>query len=236
VAASPTSGYPRTIVLPGGRALTVRHSEPGDAAGLSALYDGLSLDDRYHRFFSGSTPKHFVEQWTHLDERGGVGLVAVATNGDEHIVAEAGYALLANGDGELAITVAHAWRGWLGAYLLDALVQEAADRGVPNLQAEILVDNGPMFALVRSRGYAIVGEGDWSSVRVKIGTTSNTPSWPQVDERPRVLVETPGGRWPPAKDAEASGLQVIACPGPGRGTKGCPALAGQRAHSPHTRT
>ncbi len=225
---SPSSGpFPRTVALPGGRTITVRHSEPRDAAELTEFYERLSLDDRYHRFFSGARPKDFVERWTHLAERGGVGLVAVVANGTERIVADAGFDLLPDGDGELAITVERDWRGWLGAYLLDALVQEAAARGIPNLQAEILVDNGPMLALVRSRGYAILDHGDWTSVRVTIGTRDDTPDWPEGDERPRVLVETPSGRWPSTDAAVASGLRVMACPGPARGPHGCPALAGR---------
>jgi hypothetical protein len=221
------SAHSRTIALPHGRTLTVRPSEPSDAPGLTGLYEHLSLDDRYHRFFSGSMPKNFVEKWTRVAERGGVGLVAVVANGAEQIVAEAGFDLLPDGDAELAITVAHEWRGWLGAYLLDALVQEAAERGIPNLQAEILVDNGPMFALVRSRGYAILDHGDWSSVRVTIGTSASAPDWPAGDDRPRVLVETPRGRWPSTNAAVAGGLRVIGCPGPTRGPDGCPALAGR---------
>jgi GNAT superfamily N-acetyltransferase len=221
------SQYRRTFDLPGGRTMTVRHSDPTDVSGLAELYDGLSRDDRYQRFFSGSMPKDFAEKWAHIAERGGVGLVAVVANGAEHIVAEAGFALLPDGDGELALTVAREWRGWLGPFLLDALVQEAADRGIPNLQAEILVDNGAMLSLVRSRGYAILEHGDWSSVRVTIGTAGYPPGWPEADERPRVLVETPGGRWPAAKTGGASDLQIIGCPGPTRAQHGCPALAGR---------
>ena len=221
------SEYLRTFDLRDGRTMTVRHSDPADVSGIAELYEGLSLDDRYHRFFSGCMPNDFAEQWTHVADQGGVGLVVVVANGGEHIVAEAGFALLPNGDGELALTVAREWRGWLGPFLLDALVHEAADRGIPNLQAEILVDNGAMLSLVRSRGYAIVDQGDWSIVRVTIGTSGYPPSWPEADERPRVLVETPGGRWHAAKAPEASGLQIIGCPGPTRAQHGCPALAGR---------
>jgi len=222
------SPWPRTIELPGGRELVVRHSQPEDAGALGELYAGLSLDDRYRRFFSGSTPGGFAERWSRLDERGGVGLVALVR--DEHgerIVAEAGFGLLPSGDGEFAITVAHEWRGWLGAYLLDVLVREAADRGVPNLQAEILIDNRPMLALVHARGYAVVDHDDWSSVRVTIGTATTTPDWPTLDERPRVLVETPGGRWSPTREAQARGMQLLTCPGPANQPHGCPVLDGR---------
>jgi GNAT superfamily N-acetyltransferase len=223
-----SSSLPRTIALPRGGSLVVRQSDPGDAVALQQLYDGLSLDDRYRRFFSGSLPPDFAERWAALGERGGVGLVAVIANGEEHIVAEAGFGVLADGDGEFAITVSREWRGWLGAYLLDVLVEEAARRGVRNLRAEILVENTAMLALVRSRGYAVLDDDDWSSVRVTISTTGSTPDWPEVDDRPRVLVEAPGGRWSSAGDAQTRGMQVITCPGPERAPPGgCPALEGR---------
>jgi hypothetical protein len=227
-ASTSPSPLPQTIELPRGHTLVVRHSRPDDAPALDELYSGLSLDDRYRRFFSGGTPRGFAERWSRLDERGGVGVVAVVHDeGGERVVGEAGFGVLPDGDGEFAITVAHAWRGWLGAYLLDVLVREAAARGVPNLRAEILIDNGPMLALVHARGYAVVDHDDWSSVRVTIGTAASTPDWPSLDERPRVLVETPGGRWSPTDDAKARGMQVIACPGPAKQPHACPALEGR---------
>ena len=44
---------------------------------------------------------------------------------------EANYELLPDGDGELGMAVARDWRGWLGAYLLDTLVDAAAARACP---------------------------------------------------------------------------------------------------------
>ena len=221
------SAYLRTFDVGDGRTMTVRHSRPADVAGIAELYDGLSLDDRYHRFFSGCMPSDFAEKWIHIADTGGVGLVVVVANGGEHIVAEAGFALLPNGDGELALTVAREWRGWLGPFLLDALVHEAAERGIPNLRAQVLVDNAAMLALVRARGYAVIDQRDRSMVSVTIGTEGYPPSWPVADERPRVLVETPGGRWHAANERGASDLQIIGCPGPARAKHGCPALAGR---------
>ena len=68
----------------------------------------------------------------------GYGVVAVVDHPLEQIVGEADYFLLDNG--ELVITVAADWRGWLGPYLLDVLIEAAAARGVPNLEAEFLVE------------------------------------------------------------------------------------------------
>lgn len=222
----------RTIALPRGDTLVIRAVTPADVDRLKALYAGLDQRDTYRRFFSVFRPPDaFFERMAAPEVRGGYGLVAAvagdAAAGDgDRLVAEAGYTLLPDGDGELAITVAAAWRGWLGPYLLDALLEAAAARGVPNLQADVLVTNGPMLALVRSRGYATVDHPDGTLVRVTIGAAARTPGWPPVRDRPRVLVEAPGGRWHAEAGARAAGLQVIVCPGPGACRSRCPALEG----------
>lgn len=229
---TPVAGS-RRAALPGGRRLDVRPVGPADVDGLAALYAGLTVEDLYRRFFSVYRPdRAFFARVASVADRGGCGLVAVeygdgADDGDGVVVAEAGYELLRNGDGELAITVADAWRGWLGPFLLDALVEAAAARGVPNLEADILVSNAPMLALVRSRGYVTLADSEWCSVRVVIGTAGRVPTWPGAHDRPRVLVEVPGGRWHAGVAAEAAGLQVLACPGPLGARTRCPALIGR---------
>jgi ribosomal protein S18 acetylase RimI-like enzyme len=221
----------RTLPLPDGRTLTIRPVGPADVDGLAALYAGLSQDDTYRRFFSVFQPRRsFFEKMATTEERGGFGLVAAVSADsapESELVAEAGYTRLDDGDGELAITVARGWRGWLGPYLLDALLAAGAARGVPNLQADVLVTNGPMLALLRSRGYATVDHPDGSVVRVLIGTSGRTPTWSGPADRPRVLVEAPGGRWHAEDAARQAGVQVVVCPGPGSTAAHCPALVGQ---------
>lgn len=157
-----------TVSLSGGRTLTVRPVNQADADGLDELLDGLSQEDRYYRFFSLSRPgRKFVEQMTRAEEDGGYRLVAVVSGPRDALVAEAGYAILPDGNGEFALTIAAGWRGWLGPYLLDALVAAAAARGVPNLQADILTDNARMLALVSHRGY-ITLDREFSQVRIAV--------------------------------------------------------------------
>jgi len=236
----------REVPLPDGALLTVRAVTPSDADGLVALYDGLSDDDRHLRFFSGfRPPRSFFERLATVVDRGRYGLVATVdgdgraesgprTRVSPGIVGEASYELLPNGDGALGMAVATGQRGWLGPYLLDALAEAAASRGVPNLEAEVLVTNSRMLGLLRSRGYATVGSNDWSTLRLVVGTAGHTPVWPGASatggpvDRPRVLVEVPGGRWHAGAEAEEAGLQVVACSGPG-GTRRprCPVLAGR---------
>jgi hypothetical protein len=219
----------REVALPHGQTLLVRPSCDRDLNGIQALYDGLNDDDRRRRFFSlYRPPASFFQELVHVTELGGLDLVALVSDAGSPgtVVAEAGYFPLKNGDGELAITICKAWRGWLGAYLLNVLVTEAGGRGVPNLEAEILVDNRAMLALVRGRGFATLSHEIGSSTRVLIGATTSFPSWPATREHPRVLVEAAGGWWLEG-EARAAGMDVITCPGPrASGRAVCPAVAG----------
>ncbi len=195
----------------------------------------------YRRFFSSTGPiGRSSSAWLAVGERGGAGLVAVTNDSaiGERIVVEASYELLPNGNGELAITVDRGWRGWLGPYLLDALVDAAAARDAPNLEAEVLATNGPMLALLRSRGYAAVPNGDWTVVRAMIGTTTPMPVWHGEHRGLRVLVEGAGGHWHAVEAASAAGMEVLgmsrsrrsplAMPGPRRST--LPAGRWRRRH------
>ncbi|HEX9066103.1 MAG TPA: hypothetical protein VF843_13430 [Streptosporangiaceae bacterium] len=165
------------VPLSGGRVLTVRAISRADVAGLENLFDGLPTEDRYFRFFSYSRPgRSFVEQMTRAQEDGACHLVAEVSGPSAVVggggtagtlIAEAGYVLLPDGNGEFAMTVAAGWRGWLGPYLLDALVAAAAARGVPNLVADILADNTRMLSLVKDRGYAVLCR-DGPELRVAI--------------------------------------------------------------------
>ena len=166
--AGTAEGVLGTVTLAGGRMLTVRTVTAADADGLDALFEGLSDEDRYYRFFGMSHPgRRFIEQLTRAGQEGGYRLVAVLSGPEDRLVAEGGYARLPDGNGEFALTIAAGWRGWLGPYLLDALVAAARARGVPNLQADILVGNVRMLTLVAQRGYVTL-ERQGSQVRVAI--------------------------------------------------------------------
>jgi hypothetical protein len=226
---APATIDPRRVELPDGRTVVVRAGSRADLEGLASLYAHLSDEDTYLRFFSAHRPDaQLFEQMVTLADRGGALLVVEVEAGshdpeDRTIVGDAWYSLLPNGDGELAITVAKEWRGWLGGYLLDALLEVAAANGVPNLEAEIMLRNRPMMALVRRRGCVRMAD-DGSAVRVAVATRGNVPSWPPRADHPRVLVE--GRREWHAHDAAARrGLSVLVCPGPAV-TGHCPALSG----------
>ena len=166
-----------------------------------------------------------VRTWVERCRDGGLGLVAVVDDGEpsSRVVADAGYVLRPNGDGEFALTVAADRRGWLGPYLLDVLVEAAAERGVRNLEADILTENRVMLSLVRRRGYVTDGDTDFLVVHVVIGTEGHGPVWPSGAAGTQLLVEQPGGRWEGRKRALHAGFDVLVC----GFREDCPALQGR---------
>ena len=214
------------VDLPGGRVLHVRPIRAGEVDRLVGLYASLSDEDLYHRFFGGyRPPRRVIERWAEITGEGGCLLVATVDDGQgSRLVADAGYAVLPDGSGELAITVAPGYRGWLGPFLLDCLVRAARAAGIPNLQADILTENRQMTMMMRRRGYVALDHPDFTLTRVMIGTEGRVPSWPGRHDRPRVLVEVPGARWGAEAAAQAAGWQVVTCPGPG--DERCPAVDG----------
>jgi hypothetical protein len=220
---------PRRIDLGDGRALVLRAGRHDDVDGLAALYSSLSDDDVYLRFFSAHRPERdLFERMVRIDQEGGALLVVAlddpTVDGPPRLVADAWFSRLPDGNGEFAITVAEGWRGWLGAHLLDALVTVAASRGVPNLEAEVLLRNRAMLAMVRRRGCVRLGD-DGSTVRVAIATTGDVPSWPPIGHRPRVLVEGRTG-WAAQDAVTRAGKDVAICAGPLARRGECPVLRG----------
>jgi ribosomal protein S18 acetylase RimI-like enzyme len=219
-----------TTELPDGRRIVVRHAEPDDLNGLVALYGRMSGDDRWLRFFTGGAPSAaFLRKWVSIADEGGLLLVAIleGRDGRQLLIAEAGYSLQADGDGEFGIGVDPAWRGWMGSWLLALLSRQAHARGVPNLQAVVQMANRPMLALLRRHGPAVVEQPDYSEIRLVIATGGDVPSWPIRDHRPRILIEASSGRWAGEEAARAAGFELRTCRGPdSRGR--CPLLHGER--------
>ena len=225
-------GQPSEVIeLAGGARMEVRPTTAADAERILALYETLSVGDRHRRFFGAFRPHlEWCREWADISSSGGFGVIAVVhrEGAPEEVAGEAGYAIRADGDGDLAVTVAPDWRGWLGPYLLDVLVRHAADAGLENLQAEVLLENGPMLALLSRRSPVALAH-DSGVVRLSIGTTGPVATWPPADARPRVLVEVAGRRWAGEHAAEAAGLATAMCAGPAvRGDHECPVLSGGR--------
>lgn len=233
---------PEPIELDQGRTLRLRHVAATDADGIEQLYHRLTPEDLLLRFFSAGRPPHrFFERWVALESRGGFGVVVelfdpgnTSDDGpegnDAHIgpliVAEAGYAPLDDGDVELGIAVDPAHRGWLGPWMLDALLVHAKARGIQNLQALVKSSNRSMLALARQRGFAVLDHPDWGTVRISMSTDGHTPSWPPLAARPRVLVAADRTRWSGEHLFRTAGFNLAICPAMGAPGRHCPELNG----------
>lgn len=220
----------RAVQLPDGRTLVVRPAVTSDVPALVALFERLSPEDRYRRFFSGFHPaEEFVRDLvTRAPADGRLLVVEVSDPAGTEVVAEAEYARLADGDAELAMTVDRRWRGWLGPFLLDALLQVADAAGIPSLRAEVLTQNRPMLALLRARGCAMAESGDPCVTAVVIGADGSAPSWAPASPHPRVLLEAPAGRWRLTSKLGEAGVPVLRCAGPASRAANvpCPLLEG----------
>jgi hypothetical protein len=213
-----------------GRTIEVRATRAGDGPLLHDFYTPLPTHDVYRRFFSAWHPSEdWCEEWATVGERGGFGVLALLNeaSGENRVIAEAGYAMRRDGDGDLAVTVDPEWRGWLGAYLVDVLVRHAAANGIENLQAEVLLENRPMLTVLRHRGAVNLEHVD-GEVRLTIGTHGYVPSWPVEADGVRILVEVGSGRWAGESAAAEAGAVTAMCSGPARRTRRpCPLLAGE---------
>jgi RimJ/RimL family protein N-acetyltransferase len=225
---STSGGTVREIELPRGRRLIVRHVRPDDVDRLRELFGSLSDPDRNRRFFTCYRPSdRFLDHLVDIDARGGICLVAAPDGDDDEgqIVAEATCEPLPNGNGELGITVARAWRSWLGPFLLDVLAEEAADRGFPDLEADVLLENRAMLRLLRARG-AVVVTREPTIVRMMVGT-AGPPTWAGPHDHLRIVMEVPGGWWSPPRPGDGP-VEVVTCAGPPSGQeRRCPALRGE---------
>jgi hypothetical protein len=214
------------------RTIEIRPTTAADAELICELYRPLSLDDRHRRFFSAFTPDlEWCHEWAAVGERGGHGVIAIVHHRDrdadrDEVAGEAGYALRSDGDGDLAVTVAPKWRGWLGSYLVEILTQHAASNGIDNLQADVLLENRAMLAILHRRGTVSL-EHSQGAVRLTIGTGGQPPSWPPNAGGHKVLVAAAGGRWSGEDAAAKAGCVTAVCSGPGhRRGGGCPVLTG----------
>ncbi len=224
-----------SVELGEGRSIELCHLRRGDGPSLAEFYHRLGREDLHKRFFTSTPPAdRWFDDWATISERGGFGLLAVLRDGEETtVVAEAGYSLLCDGDGELGIAVDPDARGWLGPWMLDVLLQHAHARGIPNLQALVLSTNRRMARLAASRGTATMSSDDWTTSRVSMSTSGRVPSWPgdptgeARHERPRLLVESDRSRWGGAAEAIKAGFDVMVCRGPHGKNHGCVLLEGK---------
>jgi GNAT superfamily N-acetyltransferase len=157
--------------LRGGKSLTVRFVEPGDAGALQGFFRSLSVGSRYNRFLGAMSelPQIELDHFIHVGEADRFSVIAVMTiDGAETIVGEARYAFDAETSRfEFGLSVDDRWQGHgIGAALLKNLECRAAAFGAERLFGDTLRSNDAMIGLARKSGFAFTNSpGDWKLVR-----------------------------------------------------------------------
>jgi acetyltransferase len=147
----------KPVLLRDGTPVTLRDIRPKDESALTALYERLSPQTAYQRFFT--VMRRLPPDWAHIlanvdyDRR--MAIVALGPDGALIGVARYVYDDRAR-EAEIAIVIEDAWQGrGLGTLLLGELVAYAEGKGIRRFRAYVLADNLRMLKLLR-RGTRIV--------------------------------------------------------------------------------
>ncbi len=149
-------GFDRPIALRDGTRLRMRPIRTDDAPRLVALYDHLSRDTRYHRFFSvmRRLPPDWARFLASVDYRSRLALVVESPDDPDTLIAVARYEPAGEPDtAEIAFVVQDGWqdRG-LGTLLFRELLAAAEVNGIRRFRAWVLADNRRMLDLIARLG------------------------------------------------------------------------------------
>ena len=139
-------------MLADGATVHMRAMHAADELQLARMFERLSSDSLYYRFFSPvSAAMATTLEFGRLDEAGHVARVALL--GDE-IVAAARYDVVSPGVAEIAFVVAdeHQGRG-IGTLLLEHLAVVARSQGIHHFAADTLASNAKMLGMFAAAGW-----------------------------------------------------------------------------------
>lgn len=154
------SQYCKKFTLQDGGEVKLRPIKPEDEPMEAKLFDYLSKETIYFRFF-GYLPEvdhDFLSRFTQIDYDREMAIVAeTMVNGERRII---GVVRIVgdnwNDGAEFAIVVADAWQHQgLGSAMADYIIQIARERGFKHLYASFLRSNTAMDRLFRSKGFQI---------------------------------------------------------------------------------
>jgi acetyl coenzyme A synthetase (ADP forming)-like protein len=174
------------VVLADGGSAHLRPVGPGDQTKLRELYQSLSDESRYRRFFSPASPELAgrIGPRVENDDRH---FALLAEIGDR-IVAVADYYGAIDGVAEVAFTVRDDEQGrGLGTLLLDHLAEVASGRGIRFFTAQVLARNAPMRSVFRDAGFELTSSPtDLGVVEVMLDL-ARTERWTNLHaERERI--------------------------------------------------
>lgn len=129
--------------------IAIRAFEPDDLPAVQAMFDRVSHETIYRRFFSGGAagPRSELKYLAEVDGHDRLALIAVTGC---RTVGLARYQRTGSGHAELAVIVEDAWQHHgVGRRLVAELVRTARREGVIALDMSVLGENAPALRLVR---------------------------------------------------------------------------------------
>src|SRR5689334_3996974 len=144
------------VELRDGTRVRLRPIRPDDEPRLVELYDRLSQDSRYHRFFSvmRRLPLNWARFLANVDYVRRLALVVEAPRDPQTLIAVARYEPTSEPDSaEVAFAVQDAWQNrGLGTILFRELLAAAKTNGITRFRAWVLADNRRMIDLITRFG------------------------------------------------------------------------------------
>ncbi|HEX6256033.1 MAG TPA: GNAT family N-acetyltransferase [Euzebyales bacterium] len=176
-------------VLRDGSTVWIRTVDESDLERLKAFLDGLSIESRLLRFFSGGIDIERTARWAvEPEQHDGYALVAT-TGADERIIAHASYDRDRPGAdrAEAALAVADTFQGrGLGTLLLGQLAEIADGRGVDVFTAHVLPQNHRMLEVLRDAGFPLTRRTVPGEIEIEFPTALDSEGRSRFEHRERL--------------------------------------------------
>ena len=168
--ASESIRFPQQVVTDEGIEIWIRPVQPDDAVLLKALFESLSPQSIYFRFFSAlkQIPDHMLDRITHIDTDCEIVLVALDRTG-EMLGISCVYIMEDGIRAEFAVLIGDPWHGkGIGAELLKRCLTLAKDRRVEMVWGRVLPGNTKMLALGKKLGFKMKHVPDNNEIELVI--------------------------------------------------------------------
>lgn len=145
-----------------GLQIFIRPIKPEDAPLLVELFENLSPESRYHRFFSPmkALSRDFLVRFTQIDYDRHIGLVAMGREDHEEKMLGVARVIMESDqrNAEFSVAVGDRWQGkGVGRRLLERCLEAGRDYGIETVQGYVLAENRQMLKLGQELGFRISG-------------------------------------------------------------------------------
>jgi acyl-CoA hydrolase/GNAT superfamily N-acetyltransferase len=161
------------FVLDDGTLINIRPMHPTDEKRVRGLFQSLSEQTKYYRFMSHITrvPQRQIQNFVYIDYRSEMALVGTIpeSHGEDIIAIGRYYIVPQTNRAEVAFVVRDDWQNrGIGTFLYKLLSMIARQNGIEGFNAEVLVENKPMLAVLHKGDckLSIRTEGRVSSISI----------------------------------------------------------------------